>query len=172
MKFIHKIIIFAFAGCFFPYDVFAMSINPDKYQEVKAGELIYFINEVKYPENDTRKDLRIEYYIMNKDGNEVGYMKVLKAIETQASFMDSITIPQNTEPGMYKIVAKIGDYKDMNEEVGASFHVGKPAGEANKFYLLVILIFVAIIAVGLIVHLAVFFSRKTGTPVKKNLKFA
>ena len=104
----------------------AMSISigiPEKYSEVKAGEKLYFETEVKWPENVGRKDLRIEYYIKDKNGTEVAYLKVLKAIETQASFMDSISIPASIQPGLYKISAQLNDYKDLNQEVVASFNV-------------------------------------------------
>lgn len=175
MTVIHKIIILVVIGCLFPSASFAMSITlgiPDKYTEVKAGDPLYFITEVKYPENDARKDLRIEYYLMNKDNVEVGYMKVLKAIETQASFMDSMTIPVGTESGMYRVVAKIADYQELKEEVGASFNVVKSPNESNKLYLLIILILVAIIAVGFIIQLVVFLNRRPIVLVKKNARFA
>ena len=175
MKFIYGTIFFIAIGCLLPGVAAAMSVNlsiPEKYNEVNAGDTIYFVNEVKYPENDTRKDLRIEYYILDKDNKEVSYVKVLKAIETQASFMDSMTIPASAASGMYRVVAKIGDYENMSEEVGVSFSVVKTQSESNKTYLLIILILVAIIAVGFIIQLAMFFRQHAVIPVKKNLRIA
>ena len=118
------------AGVFFlwPKSASAMNITigiPAKYSEINAGEAVYFETVVKWPENSDRKDLRIEYSVKNKDGVEVAYTKVLKAIETQASFIDSISIPESLEPGMYVISANINDYGNLNEEVKASFYVAK-----------------------------------------------
>ncbi len=62
---------------------------PEKYTDVVAGERFYFEIEVKYPENPSRKDLRLNYEIL-KDNEIIAQAKVLKAIETQASFMDFI----------------------------------------------------------------------------------
>jgi len=124
-----------------PSLVLAMSITvgiPEKYSEVKAGEKIYFETEVKWPENVGRKDLQIEYSIKNKDNNEVAYLKVLKAIETQTSFMDSISIPESIPPGMYKIIAKFNDYKDLNQEAVVSFNVDKAGNNVEKYLLIII----------------------------------
>lgn len=131
MKFKYFKILIIFVVVMLPNFASAMSITigiPEKYSEVKAGEKVYFETEVKWPENDNRKDLRIEYYIYDKSGNEVAYLKVLKAIETQASFMDSISIPESIAPGMYKISANFNDYKNLNQEVAVSFNVAKSGG--------------------------------------------
>jgi hypothetical protein len=123
-----------------PNFVLAMSINisiPEKYSEVKAGEKLYFETEVKWPENVGRKDLRIEYSIKNKNNEEVAYLKVLKAIETQASFMDSISIPESLPAGMYKISAVFNDYKDLNQEVVASFNVSKTSSIENNLFVII-----------------------------------
>jgi subtilase family serine protease len=92
-------------------------------------------------ENVGRKDLRIEYYIKNKNGEEVAYLKVLKAIETQASFMDSISIPASIPPGLYKISAQLNDYQELNQEVAASFNVVKENSiiERNLIIIIVVL---------------------------------
>lgn len=139
----------------------AMTITvsiPAKYSEVKAGEAVYFATEVKWPENIGRKDLRIEYSVKNKDGNEVAYLKVLKAIETQASFMDAISIPASIPSGMYKISATIGDYADLNQEVVASFNVAK-AGNLVQNYLLIIIGVLGVIVIITTVELSVLMRR-------------
>ena len=50
----------------------------------------------------------------------IAQSKVLKAIETQASFMDFIVIPESAKPGMHIIKVKITDYEGLSEEVEAS----------------------------------------------------
>lgn len=143
-----------FVVIFLPTYVSAMGISiniPDKYSEVKAGERVYFETEVKWPENTGRKDLRIEYSILDKNNYEVTYMKVLKAIETQASFMDSMSIPSNTTPGLYKIHVNISDYEDLSYEVAASFNVLK---SANDIMIYIYIIYVIIGLLGIILILA------------------
>lgn len=122
----------------------AMTINvsiPEKFSEVNAGESVYFETEIKWPENDGRKDLRVEYTIKDKDDQEIAYSKVLKAVETQASFMDSIAIPDSTKTGIYKIVVNISDYQDLSQEVIASFNVvkGNDAIQTSLFIIIGVL---------------------------------
>jgi hypothetical protein len=137
-----------------PNSISAMTVNvgiPEKYAEIKAGEKVYFESEVKWPENIGRKDLRIEYSVLNKNGEEVAYLKVLKAIETQASFMDSISIPERIEPGMYKIYMKLSDYKDFKQEVAASFNV-VPTSNETQTYLFVIIGLLTIVIIFLVIE--------------------
>jgi hypothetical protein len=111
---------------------------PAKYSAVKAGEVVYFETDIKWPENDGRKDLRIEYSVKDKNGNEIAYLKVLKAIETQASFMDSISIPEITKPGLYKIYVILSDYKDLNQDVAASFNVTSTTTTTTTYLFIIV----------------------------------
>ena len=132
---------------------------PEKYSQVQAGEKVYFETEVKWPENDGRKDLRIEYSIKDNSGQEIAYLKVLKAIETQASFMDSISIPESTKTGMYKVYLTIADYKDLNQEVVASFKITS-GGNSFNTYLMIILGIVGLIALVVVIELFILIGKK------------
>lgn len=112
---------------------------PEKYVNVNAGERIYFEIQVKYPENPQRKDLRLTYEIFNIYGELISEAKVLKAIETQASFVDFLIIPDNAESGLYKINVKIKDYQLLNEEVSSTFNVHKGNIEELKIYFFILL---------------------------------
>ncbi len=121
--------------------VYALSIGvyvPEKYTDVTAGERFYFEVEIKYPENPRRKDLRLHYEI-KKDNEVIAQAKFLKAIETQASFMDYIVIPESAEGGMHEIHIVITDYEDLEEEVSASFHVVAEKGAQIRTYFLILL---------------------------------
>jgi hypothetical protein len=134
---------------------------PEKYSEVSAGESVYFETSIKWPENMGRKDLRIEYSVQDKEGEEIAYIKVLKAIETQASFMESINIPESTSPGVYYLSLKIMDYNDLNQEIGVSFKVGKPSEQKVFYFLWIILSILGVVAIAVLIQL--FFSfRKRG----------
>jgi len=163
MKGVINIIIILFALMLFVNLLSAMTVTiniPEKYSEVQAGEKVYFETEVKWPENDIRKDLRIEYSIKDKNGQEIAYLKVLKAIETQASFMDSISIPESTEAGIYKIYLNLSDYNELNQEVAASFKI---ASKGNLFntYLPLILGIVGLIAILVLIELFILIKKKS-----------
>ena len=105
--------------------VSALSVTvhvPEKYTEVESGERLQFEVEIKYPENSERKDLRINYEV-KKDGELITQSQVLKAIETQMSFIDSVVIPESSETGLYSITVIVSDYDDLYEEVSESFQV-------------------------------------------------
>jgi len=127
---------------------------PEKYTDVMAGERLYFEIEVKYPENPSRKDLRLNYEIL-KDGEVIAQSKVLKAIETQASFMDFIVIPESTDSGMHIIKVKIADYESLSEEVEASFHVTTGEGEQIKMYFFILLGVIILVGILVVVNIAI-----------------
>jgi hypothetical protein len=133
--------------------VFALSAAvhiPEKYVDVLAGERFYFEVEIKYPENNSRKDLKLEYNII-KNEEIISQSKVLKAIETQSSFMDYVVIPSSAIAGLYKITVKISDYQDLNEETSASFNV-KSEDNSLLYYFLALLGAIGIFGVFVIVE--------------------
>lgn len=113
---------------------------PEKYNTVVAGERLYFEVSVKYPENPTRIDLRLSYEIKDENGNIVAQAKALKAVETQASFIDYIVLPDKLDSGVYSIDVKINDYGDMEEVVGTTFQVSTSKEERIMTYIYVIII--------------------------------
>lgn len=131
---------------------------PEKYTDVTAGERFYFEIEVKYPENPSRKDLRLEYEILTEDGDLVSQAKALKAIETQASFIDFIVIPESAKGGLHIINVKVKDYESLSEEVSSSFHVKAAGGDKIMIYLMIIL--GAVILVGILVVVSIVVAKK------------
>ena len=131
---------------------------PEKYTDVQAGERFYFEIEIKYPENPSRKDLRLNYEI-SKDDEVIAQSKVLKAVETQASFIDFIVIPESAEKGLHIIKVKISDYGGLSEEVEASFNITSAGSGQIKTYFF-ILLGVVILVGGLVVINIVLSSRR------------
>jgi hypothetical protein len=125
---------------------------PEKYTDVVAGERFYFEIEIKYPENPSRKDLKLNYEISN-GGKVIAQAKVLKAVENQASFMDFIVIPESAEPGMHIIKVKISDYESLSEEVEASFHVVSGSGGEIKNYFFILLGAVGLVGILVVVNI-------------------
>jgi hypothetical protein len=124
---------------------------PEKYTDVLAGDRFYFEVEIKYPENTSRKDLKLEYDI-TKNGEIISQSKVLKAVETQASFMDYVVIPSGAEAGLHDIVVKISDYQNLNEETSASFNV---KSQDNTLFYYFLLLLGAIIIFGIFVMIEI-----------------
>lgn len=129
---------------------------PEKYTDVKAGERFYFEIEIKYPENSSRKDLRLNYEI-KKDDEIIAQSKVLKAVETQASFIDFIVIPESAKKGLYTIRVGVSDYSNLNEEVEASFYVTKIWNQLKLYFLILL---GAILFVGLLAVIQIILIRK------------
>ena len=159
MKYKCVIIFLLIFNLFSLSSVSALSIAvhvPEKYTDVIAGERFYFEIEVKYPENPSRKDLRLSYKIL-KDGDVIVQSKVLKAIETQASFIDFIVIPESAEIGLHIIKVGISDYENLSEEVEASFHVVSSGGKLKVYFFILL---GATILVGLLVVIGIYLNRR------------
>ena len=121
--------------------VSAISITaniPEKYQEVYPGDRLYFEIAVKYPENPTRVDLRLNY-IIEKDGEVVTRAKALKAVETQASFLDYIIIPEGSPTSFHDLKIEVRDYGDLVEEVSTGFKLAERGLDriAKYFFIIV-----------------------------------
>lgn len=81
---------------------------PEKYKSIEAGDRLYFELDIQYPENQSRKDVKIEYDL-TKDGELIMQAKNLKAIESQASFMDYIVVPEFAKAGKYDMKVSVTD---------------------------------------------------------------
>jgi hypothetical protein len=133
---------------------------PEKYTDVHAGERFYFEIEVKYPENPQRKDLRLEYEIKTIEGDVIAQSKTLKAVETQASFIDFIVIPESAKTGLHIIDVGIKDYESLSEKVSASFHIVGKESEKIMLYLIIILIVVIFVAILAIIQVILLRRRR------------
>jgi hypothetical protein len=137
-----RILIFLFILFISFVNISALTLTvdiPDKYTKVSAGERFFFTLAVKYPENPARIDLRLNYEVRNGAGELVAQSKVLKAVQTQASFIDSIVLPEDLETGFHTIDILINDYGDMNEKVGSSFHItGQETDRLTMYFFIII----------------------------------
>jgi len=117
---------------------------PEKYQKVQAGEMLQFQVALKNIQKAGRHDIQLDHYI-KKNEIVITHRRELKAVETQASFLSSIKVPEETLPGIYDIEVEI------NEEENAldAFYVKSSEMGQIKTYL--ILLIVAIVVVGSLV---------------------
>ena len=147
----NKIIKFSFIFVLFLFFVkFSSGLSvtvhvPEKYVYVTSGERFYFEVEIRHPESEGREDLKISYEIVNEKGDSIAKSKVLKSVETQASFIDFIVIPESTKKGIHFIKVGVENQDKLDKEVEVSFNVRKELGFEIYFFILLGLIILFII---------------------------
>ena len=114
---------------------------PEKYQNVQAGEMLQFQISLKNIEKAGRHDIQLDYYI-KKNEITISHRRELKAVETQASFLASIKVPEETLPGIYNINVEINE----EESAIATFYV--KSSEVGQIRMYLIILIVAIVLVG------------------------
>ncbi len=114
---------------------FELSVTiPDKYQEVQAGDTLQFQIAIKNIEKAGRHDIRLDYQL-KKGSIILNSRRELKAVETQASFLSSIKVPEETPAGIYTIEVIINE----KEEVSTNFNVKSSEMAQIKIYLIILI---------------------------------
>jgi len=120
---------------------FELSVTiPDKYQEIQAGETLQFQIAIKNIEKAGRHDIQLDYQL-KKGSIILNSRRELKAVETQASFLSSIKVPEETPAGIYTI----GVIVNEKEEVSANFNVKSSEMAQIKIYLIILIIAIVVI---------------------------
>lgn len=115
-------------------------IIPDKYQKVQAGETLQFQIAIKNIEEAGRHDIQLDYQL--KKGDIIlNSRRELKAVETQASFLSSIKVPEETPSGIYEIEVIINE----KEEASTNFNVKSSEMAQIKIYLIILIIAIVIV---------------------------
>ena len=114
---------------------------PEKYQRVQAGEMLQFQTSIKNIARSGRHDIQLDYFI-KKNEITISNRRELKAVETQASFLASIKVPEETLPGIYNIEVQINE----EESALATFYVKSSDVGQIRTYLIILII--AIVLVG------------------------
>lgn len=153
---------------FYPSPAYALNIAArigDQYTEVQGGDRLYFEVDIKYPENPRRKDLRIEYQIIEPaspaggNGEIIASEKVLRAVETQASFLDYIVVPKSAKGGIHDLNVIITDYENLHEEVSATFKILKGIDQVTTYFFIML---GAILLVAVLVIIQILSGRRKG----------
>jgi len=119
-------------------------VVPEKYQRVQAGEMLQFQISLKNIQKAGRHDIQLDYYI-KKNEITITHRRELKAVETQASFLASIKVPEETLPGIYNIMVQINE----EEDALATFYVKSSDIGQIRTYLIILII--AILVVGIMI---------------------
>jgi hypothetical protein len=133
---------------------------PEKYQKVIAGADLQFEVQIKNIKQAGRQDLQLDYSITKND-ILVGKRRELKAVETQASFLSSINVPEETLPGIYNLQVAIED----EESASATFYV--KSSEANQIRNYILLLVGVIIAIGVLISWELYRLRKVESRLTK-----
>ncbi len=156
------IVILSLFFLLFPLSALALSVGvnvPEKYTNIGAGERFYFELDIKYPENPSRKDLRLTYQIL-EGKTVISESKVLKAVETQASFIDFVVIPDNAKSGIHTIKVTVSDYGQLHEEVSASFYIVEKPADQIRLYFFLLLGAIGLVGILVIVNIILAQRRK------------
>jgi len=119
-------------------------VVPEKYQRVNAGDSLQFQVSIKNIQTTGRYDIQLDYFI-KKNEIVVANRRELKAIETQASFLSSITVPEETLPGIYNIEVQVNE----EESAVATFYI--QSNELGQIRTYLIILIVAIVVVGVMI---------------------
>ena len=144
-----------------PSFVYALSVSvsvPERYATVKAGERLYFELSIKYPENRVRKDLRLTYTLLHGE-SVLAQSKVLRAIETQASFIDYMVVPENVDMGLYTVRVMIEDYENLHKETETTFTVVPNVNKVARLFGVLVLFGITVVILLLIVQIMYTRSR-------------
>ncbi len=127
--------------------VFAFSFSvevPKEYATIAPGEKVYFEIRVLYPENTERKDLILEYTILDEEGNMIVRSDTLRAIETQLSLLDSVVVSDYVDVGLYNVNVRVRDTEGLDEQVSASFNVFRKGVNWTVAFLWIVFLWIII----------------------------
>lgn len=111
----------------------------DNYKEVLAGNDIWFTIKIANLGNIWRGDISLNYWISDDKNSIVLENKETTAVQTQASFVRTFNIPNDANPGKYKINVKM-DYGGSEEVIaGTSFSVVEKQIDSRIYYLTAVL---------------------------------
>lgn len=132
----------------------------DQSTAVLPGEQLQFEVRIQYPDNTLRQDLRVEYQVLEparlhaheEKGEVIASERVLRAILTEASYLDYITVPQDAKSGLHELGVIVEDYQDLHREAFASFEVLRGIDKVQRYFFILV---GAILLMGVLISLQV-----------------
>jgi len=122
---------------------------PSTYQNVNPGSDVWFTIKLLNLANSQRVDVTLNYDILNSEGISIIHNAKTVAIETQASFVADLKIPENTPPGEYSVTVMVNS--SLGESNASSvLRVSKVKKDLILYYitagviLLILLVFIVI----------------------------
>lgn len=88
----------------------------DTTKVISAGDTAQIQVLVKDRENSGRHDVNFTY-IVQKEGVVLTQTKEVRAVETQASFIKEITIPDNAQAGIYTVTVQVNGNEEAQDSL-------------------------------------------------------
>lgn len=136
---------------------------PDTYKNVNPGEEVWFTIKPLNLANTNRIDVTLKYDLVDKDNTVLATNSKTVAIETQASFVASLIIPENTKAGDYHLLVTLNS--PLGESTAkTSFKVVPKTANLQLYY-----IAAAVLLLGIIIF-AVIKSRPIIDKIKLKME--
>jgi hypothetical protein len=125
------------------------------HKNIQAGEELWFTTKILNLAGTQRMDISLKYEILNSGGEIISSKTETVAIETQASFVGNLKVPENAMPGSYSLQVIL--IANSQEEASGkdSFTVIEDSEKTSKITIAII-----ILAGMVIIILAVYLSVK------------
>jgi len=132
---------------------------PDSYKNVNPGNDVWFTIKLLNLANTQRVDVTLNYEIADSNGKSIIHNTKTVAIETQASFVADLKLPENSLPGDYNINVVV------NSSMGESTATTALKVSASKNDMMLYYVLAGVIGLVLII----FFVIKS-RPILKKIK--
>jgi len=120
---------------------------PKKYKIILPGEELLAVLKLYNLGGKERIDVLIDYIIKDEAGNEILFEQETIAVEIQASFIKTFTMPEDIKFGKYVLYTKV-TYNGEVASASAWFSIGKkPFFDLNKIIIIVVIIILINLAI-------------------------
>lgn len=141
-----------FQGLVIRDGVFNLEVEiPSIYKTMEQGAEIHFTTKILNLAGEKRMDISLRYEIVDEDAQIVVSKTETMAIETQASFVGSLDIPEDVTQGDYELLVTLLVNDTEEAEGRGSFKIMEQE-DKTMYYTYIIII--SIISLALIIYLA------------------
>jgi len=107
----------------------------ENYKSITTGENIWFTTKIMNLGGTERMDITLKYSILDEKSNIIAEKSETMAIETQASFVGNLKVPDNAEKGDYNLNVELFVNNNKEAESYDSFKINKKNNK-NLYYLI------------------------------------
>lgn len=124
---------------------------PDEYENVVAGDKIWFATKIFNLVNKERIDIVLDYSLIDDAGAIINSKTETVAIQTQASFVGTLNIPDSAHKGVYsleiQIVTKTGQAKTASVRINVAEKDGLQKFVMNNIFWIALFTFVLLLII-------------------------
>src|SRR4030043_771758 len=112
----------------------------DTHKNIQAGGELWFTTKIMNLAGQQRMDITLNYNILDSQKNILASKSETLAIETQASFVGNINIPENAPEGNYELDVQIVVNNKEEAEGKDSFEIIKKDSKTSGQIIIILLI--------------------------------